>query len=150
VFGASNLGVLLALKGGYFLRWLELPIGVTVFAVIVFTTSLNLLVASASAKWAMLAPVFVPMLMTAGIAREFTQVAFRIGDGPTNITSPLNPYFPLIVAFCARYVRATGIGTIISLTVPYGAVYFVALLALLGLFWGLGLPLGLQSAYAYP
>jgi aminobenzoyl-glutamate transport protein len=98
----------------------------------------------------MLAPIFVPMLMTAGIAPELTQAAFRVADGPTNITSPLNPYFPLIVAFCARYVRSTGISTVISPSVPFALAYGVALAGFLALFWGLGLPFGIQAGYAYP
>jgi aminobenzoyl-glutamate transport protein len=149
-FSASNLGALLALKGGLWLKAMDLPVLVTLGGIMVLTTSLNLLVASASAKWAMLAPIFVPMLMTAGIAPEVTQAAFRIGDAPTNITSPLNPYFPLIVAFCARYVTSTGIGTVISLSVPYALAYGVVLTGLLVVFWALGLPLGVQAAYAYP
>ncbi len=149
-FGKSNLGALLALKGGTWLKELGMPALITLGGAIVLTTGLNMLMASASAKWAMLGPILVPMLMTAGIAPEVTQVAFRVGDSPTNITSPLNPYFPLIVAFCARYVRGTGIGTVISLTLPYAVVYTALLVVALVVFWTVGIPLGVQSAYLYP
>jgi aminobenzoyl-glutamate transport protein len=149
-FGKSNIGALIALKGGAWLKALGMPALITLGGAVVLTTGLNLLMASASAKWAMLGPIVVPMLMTAGIAPEVTQAAFRIGDSPTNITSPLNPYFPLVVAFCARYVRGTGIGTVISLTLPYAITYAVVLVAVLAVFWTFGIPLGVQSAYLYP
>lgn len=98
---------------------------------------------SASAMWAMLGPVFVPMLMAAGITPETTQLAYRIGDSPTNMLTPLNPYFPLVVAFCARYVRGTGMGTIISLALPLAGACMAAYLIQLWIFWTLGLPFGI-------
>lgn len=149
-FADSNLGALLALKGAALLKALGLPAFVTILGIILLTAGLNLLVGSASAKWAMLAPVLVPMLMSVGISPELTQMAYRIGDSPTNVISPLNPYFPLLVAFAVRYVKGTGIGTLISLTLPYAVVYLAVLILTLALYWGLGLPLGLQAGYQYP
>lgn len=142
-FNESNVGALIALQGGLALKSLALPPMLTLVALIGFTSIVNLLMASASAKWAMLGPVFVPMLMTAGITPETTQLAYRIGDSPTNILTPLNPYFPLVVAFCARYVRGTGMGTIISLALPLAGACMAAYLIQLWIFWTLGLPFGI-------
>jgi aminobenzoyl-glutamate transport protein len=149
-FGESNLGALLALKGGFALKALALPPLVTLTGLILLSAVINLMIASSSAKWAMLSSIFVPMLMTAGIAPEATQVAYRIGDSSTNMLTPLNPYFPLIAAFCARYVRSAGIGTIISLALPMCAACLAVYLLLLAAFWGVGLPLGIGAQYLYP
>jgi aminobenzoyl-glutamate transport protein len=149
-FADSNLGALIALKGAAVLKTLGLPAFVTVLGIILLTAVLNLLVGSASAKWAMLAPVLVPMLMAVGISPELTQMAYRIGDSPTNVITPLLPYFPLLVAFSVRYVKNTGIGTLISLTLPISMAYLVVLVACLAVYWGLGLPLGIQAGYTYP
>lgn len=149
-FSVSNLGALLALKGGAFLKSLNLAPMVTILGIIGLTGFINLVVGSASAKWAMLAPVFVPMLMTAGISPELTQLAFRLGDGPSNIVTPLLPYFPLVIAFCIRYVKNTGLGTAISLMMPYTLAYYLLSLVSLAIYWGLGLPLGIEGGYTYP
>jgi aminobenzoyl-glutamate transport protein len=149
-FGRSNLGALLALKGATFLQSLGLPAQVTIVGIILVTTVINLLIGSASAKWALLAPIFVPMLMANGIAPELTQAAFRVGDSSTNIITPLLPYFPLIVVFCQRYMKSAGIGTLASMMLPYSVSFLVSwTLFLLG-YWALGLPLGIQSAYTHP
>jgi aminobenzoyl-glutamate transport protein len=149
-FARSNVGALLALKGATFLQSLGMPAQITIVGIILVTTIINLLIGSASAKWALLAPIFVPMLMANGIAPELTQAAFRVGDSSTNIITPLMPYFPLIVVFCQRYVKNAGIGTLASMMLPYSLAFLVAwTLFLLG-YWALGLPLGLQSAYTYP
>jgi aminobenzoyl-glutamate transport protein len=141
---------LFALKGATFLQALGLPGQVTVIGIILVTTSVNLLIGSASAKWALLAPIFVPMLMQVGLAPELTQAAYRIGDSSTNIITPLMPYFPLIVVFCQRYVKNAGIGTLASLMLPYSAAFLISWTVFLMVFWALGLPLGLQSSYSYP
>ncbi len=149
-FSESNLGALIALKGGFALKSLALPPLATLAGLIALTSLINLMVASASAKWAMLSSIFVPMLMTAGISPETTQLAYRIGDSPSNVLTPLNPYFPLAVAFCARYVRGAGIGTIVSLCLPVAGACMAAYLTLLAAFWLLGLPFGIQAPQLYP
>jgi aminobenzoyl-glutamate transport protein len=108
-----------------------------------------LFIGSASAKWALLGPIFVPMLMQLGFSPELTQAAYRVGDSCTNIISPLNPYFPLVVAFCQRYVRSTGIGTLVSLMLPFSLTFLASWMLLLA-YWALGLPLGLEASYTYP
>jgi aminobenzoyl-glutamate transport protein len=149
-FGRSNIGALVALKGATFLQALGLPGQVTIVGIILVTTVVNLLIGSASAKWALLAPIFVPMLMQVGLAPELTQAAYRVGDSSTNIITPLMPYFPLTVVFCQRYVRHAGIGTLASMMLPYSVTFLVAWTLYLLAYWALGLPLGLQSAYTYP
>ena len=109
-FSQSNLGVLLALKGAAVLQNLGLPAALTIAGVVILTGLLNLFVGSASAKWALLAPILVPMLMGLGISPDLTQAAYRVGDSTTNIITPLMPYFPLVVVYCQRYIKDTGIG----------------------------------------
>ena len=149
-FGQSNLGALLAIEGANFLRALGMPSGVTLVGIVLVTAFVNLLVGSSSAKWALLAPILVPMLMSLGISPDLTQAAYRVGDSATNIVTPLMPYFPLIVVFCQRYVRGSGIGTLVAMMLPYSVVFLVAWALFLLAYWGLGIPLGLQASYAYP
>ncbi len=149
-FNESNLGALLALKGANALREIGLPSQVTIVGIILLTATVNLFVGSASAKWALLAPIFVPMLMGLGISPELTQAAYRVGDSTTNIITPLMPYFPLVVVFCQRYVKSTGIGTLVSLMLPYSVVFITVWTVFLLLYWQLGIPLGLDAPYTYP
>lgn len=149
-FGQSNLGALIAVEGAEALKNMQLPMGLTLFGIILLTASVNLLVGSASAKWGLIGPVMVPMLMQLGVSPDLTQAAYRVGDSTTNIITPLMPYFPLIVVFCQRYVKGTGIGTLVALMLPYTATLLVCWTLLLLAFWGLGLPLGLQASYNYP
>lgn len=148
-FSKSNLGALFALKGAGVLESLAMPRPVTIVGIILLTTLINIFVGSASAKWALLAPVFVPMLMQVGISPELTQAAYRVGDSSSNIVTPLNPYLPLVVVFAQRYVKSTGIGTIISMMFPYFITFLVAWSLYLLVFWGAGIPLGVQAGYSY-
>jgi aminobenzoyl-glutamate transport protein len=149
-FGNSNIGALLALRGAAGLQALALPAEVTVVGIILLSGLVNLVVGSASAKWALLAPIFVPMLMQLGISPELTQAAYRVGDSTTNIITPLMPYFPLVVVFSQRYVKNTGIGTLISMMMPFAVVFLITWTAFLIAYWMLGIPLGLQAPYTYP
>ena len=149
-FNNSNVGLLIALKGANFLRDLALPPQVTIVGIILLTSVVNVFVGSASAKWALLSSIFVPMLMGLGIAPELTQAAYRVGDSVTNIITPLMPYFPLVVVFCQRYVKSTGIGTVASLMLPYSVCLLVTWTLFLIAYWIIGLPLGIQGAYTYP
>ncbi len=149
-FNNSKLGALLAVKGAEVLKAMALPGPVTIVGIILLCAFVNLLIGSASAKWALLAPIFVPMLMQLGISPELTQGAYRVGDSTTNIITPLMPYFPLVVAFCQRYVKGTGIGTLTSLMLPFSLTFLVSWVLFLLAFWGLGLPLGIAAPYTYP
>jgi aminobenzoyl-glutamate transport protein len=148
-FNKSNLGALLAVEGASALKAAVLPAPVTIVGIILLTASVNLLIGSASAKWALLAPIFVPMLMQLGISPELTQGAYRVGDSTTNIITPLMPYFPLVVAFAQRYVKKTGIGTLAATMLPYSLVFITMWTLFLLAFWGLGLPLGVDADYTY-
>lgn len=148
-FGKSNIGALTALKGADFLQAMDLPAQITIVGIVLLTAFVNLLVGSASAKWALISPIFVPMLMQLGISPDLTQAAYRVGDSVSNIITPLLPYFPLIVVFCQRYVKSTGIGTLVSIMLPYSLALLVIWSLFLLLYWTLGIPLGLQSTYEY-
>ncbi len=148
-FAQSNIGALLALKGANFLKDLGMPGQVTIIGIIILTCFVNLLVGSASAKWALLAPIFVPMLMQLGISPELTQAAYRVADSTTNIITPLMPYFPLVVVFAQKYVKNTGIGTLVSLMLPYSIGFLIMWVIFLLIYWALGIPLGLQAPYTY-
>ena len=145
-FGKSNIGAWLAVTGADAIKAAGFPTGVTIVGIIILCGSVNLLVGSASAKWALLAPIFVPMLMQLGLSPDLTQAAYRVGDSTTNIVTPLMPYFPLVVAFCQRYVKNTGIGTLISVMLPYSIVFFITWTVFLLVYWMLGVPLGSSRA----
>ncbi len=148
-FGVSNIGALIALKGAAALAAWETPAQVTIVGIILLTGFVNLFVGSASAKWALLAPIFVPMLMLLGISPELTQAAYRIGDSSTNIITPLMPYFPLVVVFCRKYVTGTGIGTLVAMMLPYSVAFLLIWTIYLLGYWALGIPLGFQGGYTY-
>lgn len=149
-FKDSKLGVLTAVNGALLLQQLNLPPQITIVAIILMTALLDLLVGSASAKWALLAPILVPMLMTVGISPDLTQAAYRIGDSTVNIVTPLMPYFPLVVVYAQRYVKSVGIGTMVSLMLPYSVLFLLGWTVLLLAWWFLGLPLGLGASYTWP
>ena len=151
-FKTSGIGQLLAIKGANYIRESEADPWVVILCIILLAGSVNLLVGSASAKWAMLAPIFVPMLMLTGppgLSPELTQAAYRVGDSTTNIITPMMPYFPLVVVFCQRYVKSTGIGTVAAMMLPYSLTFLVVWSLFLILYWTLGIPLGLQAPYEY-
>ncbi|MGA4608665.1 AbgT family transporter [Pseudoalteromonas maricaloris] len=149
-FSHSNLGALLAIEGAQVLKALALPSYVTVVGIIFLTAFVNLFVGSSSAKWALLGPIFVPMLMQLGISPDLTQAAYRVGDSGSNIITPLMPYFPLVVVYCQKYVKSTGIGTLIAMMLPYSIAFLIGWSIFLLIYWMLGIPLGLQASYAYP
>jgi aminobenzoyl-glutamate transport protein len=149
-FGQSNIGALLAVKGATLLKALALPGWFTIIGIILLTAFVNLFVGSASAKWALLAPIFVPMLMQVGISPELTQAAYRVGDSSSNIITPLMPYFPLVVVYCQRYVKQTGIGTLTSIMLPFSVTFLVCWTFFLIIYWTFGIPLGLNAFYTYP
>jgi aminobenzoyl-glutamate transport protein len=148
-FGASNLGRLLAVSGAEALKNAGMPGGVTIVGIILLCAFVNLLIGSASAKWGLLAPILVPMLMQLGYSPAFTQAAYRVGDSTTNIITPLMPYFPLVVAFSQKYVKKTGIGTLTSLMLPYSISFLVLWTIFLLLWWQTGIPLGIKGEFAY-
>lgn len=141
-FNWTNLGLIVAVKGAELLRASGLGTIPLIVAFVLVSATINLFMGSASAKWAIMAPVFVPMFMLLGYTPEFTQAAYRIGDSVTNVISPMMSYFALIVAFTQRYNHKAGIGTIIATMLPYSITFLIVWTILL-IVWILGgLPLG--------
>ncbi len=148
-FGQSGLGALLAIKGANALQALGLPMAMTLMGIVLLSGGVNLLVGSASAKWALIGAIMVPMLMQLGVSPDLTQAAYRVGDSTTNIITPLLPYFPLIVVFCRKYVQGCGIGTLVAMMLPYSVALLVLWTLFLIGFWALGIPLGVGASYEY-
>ena len=142
-FSWTNLGAVTAVTGASFLKAIGLT-GPVVFVFFVLMCGfVNLMLGSASAQWAVTAPIFVPMLMLLGYSPEIIQAAYRIGDSTTNIITPMMSYFGLIMAFAARYVPKAGIGTLISMMLPYSVALITCWTAFFFLWvFGLGLPVG--------
>ena len=144
-FSFSNLGAMTSAAGANVLKatgFTGVPL-ILCFAVLV--AFLNLFVGSASAKWALLAPIFVPMFMRLGYTPEFTQLVYRIGDSATNIITPLMPYFAMMLVFMQRYEKKAKLGTLIAYMLPYSIVFFVGWCLLLTVWMLLGLPIGIGA-----
>lgn len=141
-FKNSNIGVLLAIKGAELLKSIGFTGIALLLSFVILSAFINLFMGSASAKWAIMAPIFVPMFMLVGYHPGITQAAFRIGDSVTNIITPMMSYFALIVAFAQKYDERYGIGTIIATMLPYSVIFTICWLILLGVWMLLGLPTG--------
>ena len=142
LFELSNLGIVLSVKGAELLQNANISGVPLIIGFIILCCVINLFIGSASAKWAIMAPIFVPMFMMLGYSPALTQMAFRIGDGITNPISPLFAYFPVILAFAKKYDKDAGMGTIMSNMIPYSLSFLVVWSVLLALFMMFGLPLG--------
>jgi aminobenzoyl-glutamate transport protein len=141
-FNWTNLGLILAVKGAEVLRTAGLGTIPLVVSFVLLSATINLFMGSASAKWAIMAPVFVPMFMLLGYTPELTQAAFRVGDSVTNIISPMMSYFALIVAFMQRYEDRAGIGTIVATMLPYSVTFLIVWTVLLAIWIAAGIPVG--------
>jgi aminobenzoyl-glutamate transport protein len=141
-FNWTNLGLIMAVEGAQFLKTAGLHQVPLMLAFILLSATINLVMGSASAKWALMAPVFVPMFMLLGYPPEVTQTAYRVGDSVTNVISPMMSYFALIIAFVQRYVPKAGIGTLVSLMLPYSLTFLVGWSLLFIAWLLLGWPVG--------
>ncbi len=141
-FKWTNLGLIVAIEGAALLKASGLGDITLMLAFILLSGIINMFMGSASAKWAIMAPVFIPMFMLLGYSPELVQATYRIGDSVTNIISPMMSYFALIVAFMARYEKNAGIGTVISTMLPYTIVFTIVWSVLLILWLIFGLPIG--------
>ena len=141
-FNWTNLGLIFAVKGAETLQASGLGGIQLMLAFVVLSSVINLFMGSASAKWAVMAPVFVPMFMLLGYTPELTQTAYRIGDSTSNIISPMMSYFALIVAFFERYDKKSGIGTVVATMLPYTVAFMLVWSVLLIIWMLLGLPVG--------
>ncbi len=142
MFSWSNLGIITAVVGADSLRSIGFEGAPLLVSLIALAAGINILVGSASAKWAFLAPIFVPMLMLLGLSPEATQAAYRIGDSSTNMITPLLPYFPLILIVGKRYDPNFGIGTLVATMLPFAFAFGIASTALFVVWMMFGLPLG--------
>ncbi len=141
-FNWTNLGLIFAIQGANFIGSLGMGRIPLMIALVLVSALINLVVGSASAKWAILAPVFIPMFMLLGYSPEFTQLAYRVGDSVTNVIAPMMSYFAMIVAFMERYDKKAGIGTIIATMLPYTFIFLAAWLIMLIIWIILGIPIG--------
>ncbi|WP_462281293.1 AbgT family transporter [Salinivirga cyanobacteriivorans] len=141
-FKWSNLGLIFAIKGADFLVHLDMGLIPLLIMFVILSATINMFMGSASAKWAVLGPIFIPVFMFLGYSPELSQVVFRIGDSVTNIISPMMSFFALIIAFIQKYDKKAGIGTIISTMLPYTIVFFIAWIILLVIWVWFDIPLG--------
>ncbi len=141
-FKYTNLGMILAIKGAEALQASGLGPIPLMICFVLLAALINLCMGSASAKWAFMAPVFVPMFMLLGYSPELIQGVYRIGDSSTNLISPMMSFFALIVAYLQRYDSKAGIGTVIATMLPYSMAFLVVWMLLLVVWLLLGLPLG--------
>jgi len=150
-FGWTNLGGITAVTGAQFLQDTGMTGPAMFFAFIAICGLINLSLGSASAQWAVTAPIFVPMLMLIGYSPEAIQAAYRIGDSTTNIITPMMSYFGLILAWATRYQKDLGVGTLIAMMLPYSIFFFIAW-SIFFYVWtfALGLPVGPGSPTYYP
>jgi aminobenzoyl-glutamate transport protein len=149
-FNWTNLGLILAVEGAQFLKSAGLHQVPLMLSFILLAATINLAMGSASAKWALMAPVFVPMFMLLGYPPELTQTAYRVGDSVTNIISPMMSYFALIIAFVQRYLAKAGLGTLVSLMLPYSVTFLVGWSLLFVAWMLLGWPVGPGAPTSLP
>lgn len=149
-FNWSNIGSVMAVSGANLLNDIGLTGPLLLVGFILICAFVNLMLGSASAQWAITAPIFVPMLMLTGYAPEMIQAAYRIGDSSTNIITPMMGYFGLIMAVAIRYKKDTGVGTLMSLMIPYSLLFLVGWTVLFCIWvFALGLPVGPGAATYY-
>jgi len=148
-FEWSNLGVWTAIRGSELLQAWDLPPLVMFAGLVIMVALLNLFITSGSAQWALMAPVIVPMMMYVGVSPEVTQMLFRIGDSPTNIITPMSPYFALALTFLQRYYKPAGVGTLMSLALPFSIAMLVGWFLFFVVWYLLGIPLGPGSPMTY-
>lgn len=141
-FKLTNLGLIFAIEGAELLKASGLGDVPLILSFIILSAIINMFMGSASAKWAIMAPVFIPMFMLLGYTPELVQATYRIGDSVTNIISPMMSFFALIIAFVHKYDDRAGIGTVISTMLPYSIAFFIVWSVLLIIFMLLGIPLG--------
>src|SRR6185437_7846488 len=141
-FNFSRIPDVAAVKLGDVLEHIHIAAVWLLIGVIVIAAASNFVIPQAIGKWALLAPVFIPLFIRLGIAPQTVLAAFRVGDSPTNVISPLNPYVALVVIFAQRYDRSSGIGTLISMMLPYTIVLMIAWTLFFVAWYLIGIPLG--------
>ncbi|WP_175934659.1 AbgT family transporter [Corynebacterium sp. Marseille-P4321] len=148
-FDWSNLGSWTAIKGAELLQRWDLPEVALFFGFVVMVALVNLFITSGSAQWALMAPVVVPMMMLIGVSPEVTQMLFRIGDSASSIVTPMSPYFAMTLTFMQKYYKKAGVGTLMSMALPYFFTILLGWFAFFLLWYFLGIPLGPGSPMTY-
>jgi aminobenzoyl-glutamate transport protein len=141
-FKYSQMDRMLAYSGGEMLVALHMPPEALLIVFVLVVMLFNLLIASSSAKYAMFAPIFVPMFMLVGIHPALTQAAYRVGDSCTNMVTPMNAYIVIILAVAQRYATRSGLGTIIAMMIPYSVAFAAMWIAVLLIWMQTGAELG--------
>ena len=141
-FDFSNMAQVAAVWLGDILEDLDLGDLWLLLGVMVVTIIVNFLIPAKIAKWAILAPIFVPLMLRLGVEPQTVLAAYRVGDSPTNVLTPLMPYFALMVVFAQRYQRDAGIGTVIALMIPYTLILTVVWTVFFVAWYLIGIPLG--------
>ncbi len=148
-FNYTKLGTIIALAGASFFRSINIGLIPLMIIFVLFSAFMNLFMGSASAKWNILAPVFVPMFMLLGYSPEMCQLAYRIGDSCTNIITPMMTYFAVIITFAQRYDKKAGIGTLTATMLPYSILFLISWTLLMIIWLVLGLPIGIDTGIFY-
>ena len=148
-FKWSNLGMILAVEGAGTLMSLDIGLIPLMILFILLSATINMVMGTASAKWAILAPIFIPMFMIMGYSPELSQVVYRIGDSVTNVISPMMSFFALIIAYFQKYEPKAGIGTIIATMLPYSMAFLLIWIIVLVVWLLVGLPLGPDAGIHY-
>jgi aminobenzoyl-glutamate transport protein len=141
-FNYSNIAEVLAVKLGDVLEHMNIGAVWLLIGVIIISFIVDLIIPQAIAKWALLAPIFVPLMLRLGVAPQTVLAAYRVGDSPFNVLTPLMAYFPLIVIFAKRYRKDAGIGTVVSLMLPYAIVLSILWTLFFVVWYLIGIPLG--------
>jgi aminobenzoyl-glutamate transport protein len=148
-FKWSNLGIILAVNGANFLSSINIGMIPMMILFVLLAALLNMLMGSASAKWAILAPIFIPMFMLMEYTPELSQVVYRIGDSVTNVISPMMSFFALIIAFFQKYDPKAGIGTVVATMLPFSVLFLFVWVILLVIWLKFDLPLGPDAGIYY-
>jgi aminobenzoyl-glutamate transport protein len=145
-FNFTNIAQVVAVKLGDVLEHIDIGAVWLLIGVIIITILVDLIIPAAIAKWALLAPIFIPLFIRLGVAPQTVLAAYRVGDSPANVVTPLMAYFPLIVVFTQRYRKDAGIGTVVSLMLPYVVILSVLWTLFFVAWYLIGIPLGPGSS----
>ncbi|MBQ3200491.1 MAG: AbgT family transporter, partial [Clostridia bacterium] len=149
-FEYTKLGTIIALGGAELFKSMNIGLIPLMTIFVLFSAFMNLFMGSASAKWSIVAPVFVPMFMILGYSPELCQLAYRIGDSCTNIITPMMTYYAVIIMFAQQYDKKAGIGTVVSTMLPYSVAFLIGWTLLLVIWLLTGLPIGIGTSIFYP
>ena len=149
IFAYSNLGIVISVNGARLLTEIGLTGLPLLLLFVIVAAAIDFVMPVDTAKWALMAPIFIPMFMQVGLTPDVTQLAYRIGDSTTNIITPLMPFFPMIIAYFQKYDKKAGIGTVISTMLPYSIAFLIGWLILLAIWYMTGLPIGPGAFMAF-